>query len=86
MISLKQCQRRLQECEYGQLCYKCESLIDILLRFLLVALNIEVILGQTSLARRKKMLQKVATTVWTSTARIPKHYSVLESRRETDRG
>jgi len=33
-----------------------------LLRFLLVALNIDVILGETSLARRKKMLQSVATT------------------------
>ena len=31
-------------------------------RFLLVALNIEAILGETSLARRKKMLRKVATT------------------------
>ena len=33
-----------------------------MLRFLLVALNIEAILGQTSLARRKQMLQKVAMT------------------------
>jgi len=32
------------------------------LRFLLVALNIEAILGETSLARRKQMLRKVATT------------------------
>jgi len=39
-----------------------KSLINILCRFLLVALNIEAILGETSLARRKKMLQKVATT------------------------
>ena len=37
-------------------------LTNILLRFLLVALNIEAILGETSLARRKKMLRKVATT------------------------
>ena len=33
-----------------------------MLRFLLVALNIEAILGEPSLARRKQMLQKVATT------------------------
>ena len=33
-----------------------------MLRFLLVALNIEAILGQTSLARRKQMLRKVETT------------------------
>ena len=32
-----------------------------MLRFLLVALNIESILGETSIARRKKMLRKVAT-------------------------
>ena len=38
-----------------------ESLIDIPPRFLLVALNIEAILGETSLGRRKKMLRKVAT-------------------------
>jgi len=31
-------------------------------RFLLVALNIEAILGETSLASRKQMVQKVATT------------------------
>ena len=37
-------------------------LTNILLRFLLVALNIEAILGETSLARGRKMLQKVATT------------------------
>ena len=30
-------------------------------RFLLVALNIDAILGETSLAKRKEMLQKVAT-------------------------
>ena len=36
-------------------------LTNIRLRFLLVALNIEAILGETSLARRRKMLQKVAT-------------------------
>jgi len=36
--------------------------IDILLRFLLVALNIDAILGETSVARRKDMLRKVATT------------------------
>ena len=41
---------------------KFESLIDIVPRFLLVALNIEAILGETSLASRKKMLRKVATT------------------------
>ena len=41
---------------------KFESLINIMLRFLLVALNIEAILGETSLARRKQMLRKVATT------------------------
>ena len=33
-----------------------------MLRFLLVALNIEAILGETSLAGRKQMLRKVATT------------------------
>jgi len=32
------------------------------LRFLLTTLNIEAILGETSLASRKKMLRKVATT------------------------
>ena len=37
-------------------------LTDIVLRFLLVALNIEAILGETSIARRKKMLRKVAST------------------------
>ena len=37
-------------------------LTNIRLRFLLVALNIEAILCETSLARRRKMLQKVATT------------------------
>jgi len=42
-------------CKFG-------SLIDILPRFLLVALNIDAILGETTLARRKKMLRKVATT------------------------
>ena len=36
--------------------------INILSRLLLVALNIEAILGETSLARRKKILQKVART------------------------
>jgi len=36
--------------------------IDILLRFLLVVLNIDAILGETSVARRKEMLQRVATT------------------------
>jgi len=39
-----------------------ESLINIVLRFLLVALNMEAILGQTSLASRKQMLRKMATT------------------------
>ena len=39
-----------------------KSLINILRGFLLVALNIEAILGETSLARRKKILQKVAMT------------------------
>ena len=37
-------------------------LTNIRLKFLLVALNIEAILCETSLARRRKMLQKVATT------------------------
>ena len=37
-------------------------MIDILLRFLLVVLNIDAILGETSVARRKEMLQRVATT------------------------
>ena len=41
---------------------KFESLIDIVRRFLLVAINIEAILGETSLAKRKEMLRKVATT------------------------
>ena len=36
--------------------------MDIVLRFLLIALNIDAILSETSVARRKKMLQKVATT------------------------
>ena len=31
-------------------------------RFLLVALNVDAILGETSLAKRKKMLRRVATT------------------------
>ena len=31
-------------------------------RFLLIALNMDAILGETSVAKRKKMLQKVATT------------------------
>ena len=42
--------------------YKFELLVDILPRFLLVALNIEAILSETSLGRRKRMLQKVVTT------------------------
>ena len=42
--------------------HKDLSLVDILRRFLLVALNIDAILAETSLARRKKMLQKVAMT------------------------
>jgi len=38
------------------------SLIDVRQRFLLVALNTDAILGETSLAKRKKMLKKVSTT------------------------
>lgn len=37
------------------------SLIDALLRFLLVALNIAAILGATTKSRRRKMLTSVAT-------------------------
>ena len=62
MALWKQCWKGLRKCEQGQLYYKLESLIDIPLRFLLVALNIEAILNETSLAGRKKMLQQVATT------------------------
>jgi len=38
------------------------SLIDVRQMFLLVALNTDAILGETSLAKRKKMLKKVSTT------------------------
>ena len=62
MISWEQCWKGLQKCEQGKLHYKFVSLIDILHRFLLITLNIEAILGETSLAGRKKMLQKAATT------------------------
>ena len=62
MTLWKRCWKRLQKCGLRQLYYKLGSLADIPLRFLLVALNIDAILGETSLAKRKKMLQKVATT------------------------
>jgi len=62
MILEEQYWKKVQKCEPRQLCYKILSDIDILSRFLLVTLDIEAIMGETSLARRKKMLQKVATT------------------------
>jgi len=62
MISREQYWKKVRKCEPRQLRYKFVSDIDILSRFLLVTLNIEAIMGETSLARRKKMLQKVATT------------------------
>jgi len=61
MTSRKQYWKRLRRCKGKSLYYKFRSQINIPLRFLLVALNINAILGETSLARRKKMLREVVT-------------------------
>jgi len=52
----------LEKASEKQLYSKFGSLIGILRRLLLVALNIEAILGESSLAMRKKMLKLVAAT------------------------
>jgi len=59
MLLWKRCWKRLRKCEYEHFGSKFESLIHSLVRFLLVALNIEAILGETSVASRKEMLREV---------------------------